>query len=146
MFSQLRHELRPTIALALPVVLGELGWMMLGVVDTLMVGRLGAEAIGAVSIGRLLFIAIGVFGIGLLLGMDTLVSQAYGAKKDTDCRRLLVQGFYLSLLQTLPLTAILLVAISLTRRLEIDPGVLGLAMPYAVAGCSTPAFYCPSSS
>ena len=35
------------IQLATPVVLAELGWMTMGIVDTLMVGRLGAEAIGA---------------------------------------------------------------------------------------------------
>src|SRR5208282_6375679 len=34
-----------------PVILAELGWMAMGIVDTLFVGRLGAEAIGAVSLG-----------------------------------------------------------------------------------------------
>ena len=37
--------------LAVPVVMAELGWMTMGLVDTLMVGRLGPEAIGAVGIG-----------------------------------------------------------------------------------------------
>jgi len=66
-------------ALAAPVVVAELGWMTMGMVDTLMVGRLGPEAIGAVGLGSALFIAIGIFGMGMLLGLDTLVSQSFGA-------------------------------------------------------------------
>jgi len=45
------RELRPTLTLAGPVVLAELGWMAMGVVDTLFVGRLGPVAIGAVGLG-----------------------------------------------------------------------------------------------
>ncbi len=40
------------VTLAVPVVLSELGWMAMGVVDTIMVGRLGPAAIGAVALGN----------------------------------------------------------------------------------------------
>ena len=40
------------VKLAVPVVLSELGWMLMGVVDTIMVGRLGPAAIGAVALGN----------------------------------------------------------------------------------------------
>ena len=66
------------VALALPVVLSELGWMAQGVVDTIMVGRLGPVAIGAVAMGNAVYYAPSLFGIGILLGLDTLVAQAYG--------------------------------------------------------------------
>jgi len=49
------------------------------VVDTLMVGRVAPEAIGAVGLGSILYFSIAIFGMGLLLGLDTFVSQAYGA-------------------------------------------------------------------
>jgi Na+-driven multidrug efflux pump len=53
----LRHELRSTIRLALPLVLAEIGWMSMGIVDTVMVGHLSdsARAIGSVSISSNLF-------------------------------------------------------------------------------------------
>ena len=70
-FSDLREEFRPMFALAAPVVVAELGWITMGMVDTLMVGPLGAEAIGAVGLGSALFIAVGIFGLGMLLGLDT---------------------------------------------------------------------------
>ena len=59
------------LKLAAPVVIAELGWMAMGVVDTMMVGRISAEAIGAVSIGGIAFHTVIVFGIGLLLGLGS---------------------------------------------------------------------------
>ena len=89
-------------ALAAPVVVAELGWITMGMVDTLMVGPLGAEAIGAVGLGSALFIAVGIFGMGMLLGLDTLVSQAFGAGRVDECHRWLLHGCVLALLLTVP--------------------------------------------
>ncbi|HVS74404.1 MAG TPA: MATE family efflux transporter, partial [Candidatus Acidoferrales bacterium] len=97
--STFRAEFRPTWRLALPLVLAELGWMSMATVDTMMVGRLpnSAEAIGAVSISSILFHVLAFFGAGLLIGLDTLVSQAFGAGQREDCHRSLLNGIYLSL-------------------------------------------------
>ena len=56
-FISLRHELRPTIRLALPSLVAEIGWMSMGIVDTVTVGHLpdSARAIGSVSISSNLF-------------------------------------------------------------------------------------------
>jgi len=93
----IRTELRPMVSLAGPVILAELGWMAMGIVDTLFVGRLGAEAIGTVSLGSALYFSIAIFGIGLRLGLDTLVSQVYGAGRRDECQSWLVQALYLCL-------------------------------------------------
>jgi len=62
----LRAELRPTLRLALPLILAEIGWMSMMIVDTMMVGRLpcSAEAIGAVSVASGLFVVFAFFGEG----------------------------------------------------------------------------------
>ena len=83
------------IGLAIPVVFAELGWMAMTVVDTIMVGRLGAAAIGATGVGGSLFYSFAIFGMGLLLGLDTLVSQSWGAGNREDCHHSLAQGVYL---------------------------------------------------
>ena len=49
-----RRDLLPTLRLAWPVIVAELGWMLMGVIDTLMVGRVAPEAIGAVGLGSIL--------------------------------------------------------------------------------------------
>jgi MATE family multidrug resistance protein len=92
-----RSELRALLLLAVPVVLSELGWMAMSIVDTIMVGRLSPAAIGAVGISSAIFYTPTLFGIGLLLGLDTLVAQAFGRGDFDDCHRALAQGVYLAI-------------------------------------------------
>ena len=96
------EEIGSTLSLAWPVVLAELGWMAMGVVDLVMVGRLGSAAIGAVGLGNITSFSVLVFGYGILMGLDTVVSQAFGAKRIADCHLWLVQGVYLALALTVP--------------------------------------------
>src|ERR1700691_2501600 len=102
----LRKELGPMMRLAAALALSELGWMLMGIVDTLMAGRLNATAVGAGSLGNMLFYPIAISGTGLLLGLDTLIAQAFGAVNPRDCRRSLVNGIWLGLWITLPLVAV----------------------------------------
>ncbi len=125
-----RMELRPTLSLAWPVIAGELGWMAMGVVNTIFVGRLGAEAIGAVSIGNMLYFAVAIFGLGLLLGLDTLVSQAFGAGRRVECHRWLVHGVYLCLILSPMVMGLLMASIPLLGRLGLHPVVLEQAIPF----------------
>ena len=123
-------ELRPTLTLAGPVVLAELGWVAMGVVDTMIVGRLGPEAVGAVGLGSTAFFTAAVFGMGLLLGLDTLVSQAFGAGRVDDCHKALVQGVILSLALSLPLTALVIGAAPWLGAAGVNPTVLREATSY----------------
>jgi MATE family multidrug resistance protein len=131
----LRKEIGPTLQLATPLVLGEIGWMAMGIVDAIMVGHLpnSAVAMGAVSLGSGIFTVLGWFGGGLLLGLDTLVSQAFGAGKREDCHRSLVQGIYLSLALTPILSAPVLLLPRILGSVHVDSAVLSLAIPYTNA-------------
>jgi multidrug resistance protein, MATE family len=116
--------------LAAPVVVAELGWMTMGMVDTLMVGRLSPEAIGAVGIGSAVFMAVGVFAMGMLLGLDTLVSQAFGAGRLDECHRWLIHGAALSIALTIPITAALMGVSASLDAWGMDAEVLRLTRPY----------------
>jgi len=131
----LRTELGPTLRLAIPLVLAELGWMTMAIVDTIMVGHLpnSATAMGAVSLGSNIFIVLALFGGGLLLGLDTLVSQAFGAGQREDCHRSLLNSIYLSFALTPILAAPVWLLPSLLSSMRVDPGVLALAIPYTKA-------------
>lgn len=133
--DKLRREFRPTLRLALPLVLAELGWMSMAVVDTMMVGRLpnSALAISAVSLGGILVHVLAFFGGGLLIGLDTLVSQAFGAGQREDCHRSLVHGIYLSFVLTPLLMAPVWYFASLLRFADIPPNILSLTVPYSKA-------------
>lgn len=127
------------LRLAIPLVLGELGWMTMGIVDTMMLGRVSPEAMSAASVSGILFFTVTVFGMGVLLGLDTLVSQSHGAGESLDAQQSLVAGLWLSV----PLCVILMITQRATLPfmgwLEVNPRVLELAGPFTQAiSWSTP--------
>jgi multidrug resistance protein, MATE family len=125
-----RQELGAMVKLAVPVVLSELGWMLMGVVDTMMVGRLGPAAIGAVALGNAVCYTPSMFGIGLLLGLDTLVAQAYGRKDHDECHRWLAQGVYLASISAVPIMVGIALVSSFFGRFGIVAEVAGPASGY----------------
>src|SRR5262245_20189619 len=126
----LRPEFRPMLRLATPVVLAELGWMTMGLVDTVMVGGLGPEAIGATGVGSSLFMGIVIFAMGLMLGLDSLVSRAFGAGDLEACHRWLVHGVTLALVISLPFMLGLFRIGSSLEGWGLTPEVLVLTRPY----------------
>ena len=118
------------LALAAPVVLAELGWVTMGIVDTLMVGRLGAHAIGAVGLAGMLFFAIAVFAMGLLLGLDPLVAQAFGAGRVDECHRWLVDGVWLGVFVAAPTVGLLYVLLATLGVWGFPDDVVTLVRPY----------------
>lgn len=118
------------ITLAVPVVLSELGWMAQGVVDTIMVGRLGPAAIGAVALGNAVCYTPSLLGVGLMLGLDTLVSQAYGRQDHDECHRWMAQGVYLALIAAPLIMAVIWLASFGFLRFGITHEVAGPAGAY----------------
>lgn len=127
--SFVRGSVIPMVRLALPVITAELGWMAMGVVDTLMVSSLGAAALGGAGIGSSLFIAVGIFGMGLLLGLDTTVAQAFGAGDLEEGDRWLIAGLWLAAIATLPLAVVMWLLVQALPHLGFHADVL----PHVVA-------------
>jgi MATE family multidrug resistance protein len=92
-----RTELVAMSRLALPVVVAQVGLMLMGVVDTLMVGRVSAVALAAVALGNLYFITIVIPASGTLMVLDPVVAQAVGAKDHEGIARGVQRGFLLAL-------------------------------------------------
>jgi MATE family multidrug resistance protein len=124
------RELRALVALAVPVVLSELGWMAQGIVDTIMVGRLGPAAIGAVALGNAACYTPSLFGVGLMLGLDTLVAQAYGRKDHDECHRWMAQGVYVACIAAPLIMVLIWLAGFGFARFGIMPEVAGPAGGY----------------
>jgi multidrug resistance protein, MATE family len=128
-------DFRLTLRLALPLIFAEVGWMSMGVVDTIMVGRMpdSAIAIGATGLGQSLYHVIVFLGAGLLLGMDTFVAQAYGRKDLRDAHKTLLNGIVLAL----ALTPILMITVSfwpaLMRRFGVSMAIVAPMQPFLSA-------------
>ena len=112
------------IQLALPVIATYLGFMLMGVVDILCVGRVSAEAIGAVGVGTSMFSWIMVFGVGLLAGLDYLVSFAQGAGRPEDGYRAFVQSVIASTLLSVPLTGLLVFIAFHLSWIGVNPAII----------------------
>ena len=118
------------LRIAIPVVMAELGWMAMGVVDTIMVGPLGPQAISAAGVGNSMHIAFAIFGMGVLLGLDTLVSQAFGARNIRECHRLFFDGLSVAGLMALPILALLAMVWFAIPSLGFHPAVEPLLESY----------------
>lgn len=129
------QEFRPMLRLAAPLALTELGWLGMSFIDTVMVGRLpdSATAIGAVSLGSTLFYTIGLFGSGIMLGMDTVVAQAYGARRLEDCHRSMWNSLYLACVLSPVLMLAILAVVPLFPRFGLAPALVAQTVPFLKA-------------
>ena len=121
--TTLRDDLRTLFATAAPVVFVQLGLMTMGVVDTILVGRVSAEALAAVALGNMYFMTVAMLGMGVLFALDTVVSQAVGANDTVGVARGIQRGLVLAVAMCLPL----FVPLALAR-----PVFAGLGQPAAV--------------
>lgn len=118
-----RTELGILARLAGPIVTSQLGIVLMGLVDTLMVGPLGKGALGIAVLGHTWSFAATVLLIGAGMGLDPWLSQAVGAQ---DARRgtlALMRGLLVIGALTIPVTAIHLLA---------GPGLAALGQPEAL--------------
>lgn len=78
--------------LAWPVIINRLGVMMLGVVDTIMVGHYSVTHLAAMGVGLVPSNILILVHVGLLVGVQVLVAQAFGAKDYKACGATLLRA------------------------------------------------------
>ena len=115
-----REEFRELWKLALPIAIAQAGQSLMSFVDTAVVSRAGTQALAAVGLSTAVFFAVSSFAIGLMMGVDPLVSQAFGARNAQRARVLLWQGSYLALIAGLVLAVPLVAVPRLLPLLGVD--------------------------
>ncbi len=124
------REFGKNLNIAYPVMLGQLGHVMVGLVDNLMIGRLGAAPLAAVSLGNaMVFIAMSM-GIGFSFAITPLIAEADGANDLEGGRSYFHHGLILSTINGLLLFIMLLVAKPVLYYLDQPEEVVELAIPY----------------
>ncbi|WP_339611647.1 MATE family efflux transporter, partial [uncultured Planktosalinus sp.] len=128
--SAYTKEFRYNLKLAYPVMLGQLGHVMVGLVDNLMVGQLGAAELAAISLGNsLIFIALSI-GIGFSFAITPLIAEADGENNIENGRSFFHHGMILCGLNGLLLFVLLLFIKPILYHLNQPPEVVDLAIPY----------------
>jgi MATE family multidrug resistance protein len=129
----LRGEARALATLAVPVVVVQVGMMLLGVVDTMMIGRVSATALAAVALGHLYFFIVASFGMGTLMALDPIVAQAVGARDELAITRGVQRGLVLAFALTIPMTFVLWSAEPVFTLLRQPSRVIPIAAGYVKA-------------
>ncbi len=125
-----RGELRALYRLAIPVVAVQVGIMLMGVVDVIMVGHISPEALAAVAAGNMYFFAAAVFGMGILFGLDPIVSQAVGARDEPAIARAVQRGLLIAGLLAVWLSVALLFTGPVLTFLRQPASIVPMARTY----------------
>ena len=122
--STLKGELAAATRLAAPVVLVQLGLMLMGVVDTLMLGWVSAQALAAGALGHICTASLLMLGAGILAALDPLVAQAYGAGDRKVVGAHLQRGVVLAVGMSLPFGLVLWDVEGVLRALALEAQVI----------------------
>lgn len=126
-----RAELPSLLHLALPLIAGELGWVAMSLVDTIMLGHLpnSPVAMSAAALAQVIFNTL-CFGVGgVLLGLDTLISRSLGAKQQHEANRWLLHGLVMAVALSALLIVLFALAPALLLHLPVDRNILTQAVP-----------------
>lgn len=127
---QYSEHFRKNFLLAYPVMLSQLGYVMVGVADSVMVGRLGAEPLAAASLGNSIFSVALMFGIGISYAISPLVALADGEGDHRQSAGILKHGLLINLVVGTTLFLIVPSASFILYLLNQPQEVVNLAIPY----------------
>jgi len=132
-WERIVSEARSLTVLALPVVIDQVGTMSMGVVDTLMVGKLGEQALSAVGMSTAVYFFFVVFAYGVITAVTPTVAQAYGRGDAHDIQRSTGQAFWIALLLCAVGTGVMFYIGPILHLLEQPADVIPLAERYTHA-------------
>jgi len=125
-----RRELRALLRLSLPVVTVQVGMMLMGFVDSMMVGHFSESALAACGLGNFYSQICLMGGLGILLAFDPVMSQAVGAGDQAAVTRNLQRAIVLAVGMSIPVGGAFFAAGPVLRMCGQDPGLVDLATVY----------------
>jgi MATE family, multidrug efflux pump len=125
-----RSDIRPTLALGLPLAGAQIAQMAINTTDVLMIGRLGAEELAASVLAFNFYILLWFFGMGVLQAVIPLAARARGQRRPRDLRRAVRMGFWVSVLFCFPVWIVLFFTEPILLFLGQEPELAELAGLY----------------
>lgn len=137
LLNNYKADIKQTLILALPVIIGQLGIIMMGVVDSIMVGELGAVPLAAASLGNSLIFIILIIGIGCSIVVTPLVAILVGAKRFSECGVYFRQSLLVNMIMSLLMVGVILIGVSFIYYLNQPAEVADQAVVYiSIVGLS----------
>lgn len=123
-------DIRASFLLAYPVMLSQLGHVMMGVADNVMVGHLGAKELAAAGLANVAFNVLLLFGIGVSYAITPLVATADGEKNIGSINDTLKHGFVINVVNSLVLVTVVYFGKNLLYHIDQPSEVVTLSIPY----------------
>lgn len=128
--TSLGYEIKRTLWLAGPLVVGQLTNFGMNFVDTVMAGRLGTVDLGAIAVGSSIWASGFLFVLGVLLAVSAAVSRLDGAGERRKVGEFVRQSLWLALTLSLGLWVYARSGEWVMETMAVDPAVAGLSMEY----------------
>jgi MATE family multidrug resistance protein len=129
-FQKYSPHISSSLKLAVPVMLSQLGHVMMGVVDSMMVGHVGAVPLAASSLANVAFNVILLFGIGVSYAITPFVASAHGEDNTGKIADVLKHGLAINLLNSFILVGIVIGAKNILYHIDQPEDVVVEAIPY----------------
>lgn len=123
-------EINSLLHLSIPLASAQIAQAATGFVDTVMMGWLGQETLAAGGLATTTFTTLLIIATGVIFGVSPLVAEAFGSGNNAKIQQVTRQGFWLSILLSIPLMILLAHADSLMLQLGQAPSVVSLAKNY----------------
>ncbi len=128
--KNIKEEILKTFKLAYPVIIGQLGIMMMGVVDSMMVGRLGSVPLAAAALGNSLVFLVLIIGIGSSIVVSPIVAMLIGGKRFSECGVYFRQSLLVNIVLSFIMVGIILIGIQFVQYLKQPAEIIELAIIY----------------
>ena len=124
------RELKATLLLAVPITAGHVSQMLLGITDTIMIGRVGVTELAASALAHMIVPCIFIVGVGLLTAVSVLVSHAHGAGDEKEAGEVLRRGLVIGVLSGFVMFGAIWAVFPFLDRMGQPLGVVLTSLPY----------------
>jgi len=118
------------LVVAVPVMLSQLGQVLVSQVDNMMVGVLGTVELAAAAFANSVFVIMMIIGMGFSFGLTPLVGHAWSRKDHATTGTLLRNSFFINTVLAIILSFVMIVVSFFFDYMGQDAEVVALAVPY----------------
>ena len=128
MINSFKHYAKELLTIALPIIMGNLGFILIGAGDVLIAGRHSTDTLAAISIATAITNCIQIFGIGLLVSVSPLISNYRGEKK--QAKKYFYPTLRFAMVLSVIVMAIVLLTIPLIDYLHFEAHLVPMVKQY----------------
>ncbi|SSY84805.1 Multidrug-efflux transporter [Aggregatibacter actinomycetemcomitans] len=123
-------EAKKLIAIALPILLAQIAQNSMGLVDTIMAGRVSAVDMAAISVGASIWLPLVLFGHGLLLALPPTISYLNGSGQRRRIAHQVRQGIWIVLFSCIPLVWLIYNSDFVLQKMDMEQRLADITFGY----------------